>query len=82
MAGKVSYVFFGQNTELWLCFTTEFNRALEETDSNPTSFADPIDDEKKAYELEKKTFTILTQALNKDIYHQFVSFKITGCGMR
>ncbi|MFS8024927.1 hypothetical protein Hanom_Chr16g01469021 [Helianthus anomalus] len=27
--------------------------------------------DKKAYDLEKKAFAILTQALHKDIYHQF-----------
>ncbi|KAF5820025.1 putative transcription factor interactor and regulator CCHC(Zn) family [Helianthus annuus] len=29
------------------------------------------------YDLEKKAYAILTQALSKDIYHQFVSFKTT-----
>ncbi|KAJ0448027.1 hypothetical protein HanRHA438_Chr17g0819711 [Helianthus annuus] len=30
-----------------------------------------LEDDKKAYDLEKKAFAILTQALHKDIYHQF-----------
>ena len=67
----------GQNTELWLSFTTDFNQALEEAGSNAATFADLSVDDKKAYDLEKKAFSILTQALNKDIYHQFVSFKTT-----
>ncbi|XP_022040364.1 uncharacterized protein LOC110942909 [Helianthus annuus] len=29
------------------------------------------DNDKKAYDLEKKAFAILTQALHRDIYHQF-----------
>ncbi|KAJ0843853.1 hypothetical protein HanRHA438_Chr15g0695971 [Helianthus annuus] len=30
-----------------------------------------LENDKKAYDLEKKAFVILTQALHKDIYHQF-----------
>ncbi|MFS7906695.1 hypothetical protein Hanom_Chr01g00062251 [Helianthus anomalus] len=30
-----------------------------------------LEDDKKGYDLEKKAFVILTQALHKDIYHQF-----------
>ncbi|KAM0040644.1 hypothetical protein Hdeb2414_s0012g00396401 [Helianthus debilis subsp. tardiflorus] len=39
------------------------------------TFADLTANEKKAYDLEKKAYSILTQALSKDMYHQFVSFK-------
>ncbi|KAJ0839535.1 putative transcription factor interactor and regulator CCHC(Zn) family [Helianthus annuus] len=67
----------GQNTELWLSFTKEFDQALEEAGSNAAAFADLSFDDKKTYDLEKKAFSILTQALNKDIYHQFVGFKTT-----
>ncbi|KAJ0436780.1 hypothetical protein HanHA300_Chr16g0594521 [Helianthus annuus] len=65
----------GQNTELWLCFTTDFDQALDVADSTAATFADLMEDEKRAYDLEKKAYSILTQALSKDIYHQFVSFK-------
>ncbi|KAJ0851164.1 hypothetical protein HanPSC8_Chr13g0589101 [Helianthus annuus] len=65
----------GQNTELWLCFTSDFDQALEVAASTAATFADLTEDEKKAYDLEKKAYSILTQALSKDIYHQFVSFK-------
>ncbi|KAJ0462891.1 hypothetical protein HanHA300_Chr14g0509071 [Helianthus annuus] len=67
----------GQNTELWLSFTTKFDQALEEAYSNAATFEDLSVDDKKAYDLEKKAFSILIQALNKDIYHQFVRFKTT-----
>ncbi|KAJ0579928.1 hypothetical protein HanHA300_Chr04g0123521 [Helianthus annuus] len=30
-----------------------------------------LEDDKKAYDLAKKSFAILTQALHKEIYHQF-----------
>ncbi|MFS8006915.1 hypothetical protein Hanom_Chr14g01254831 [Helianthus anomalus] len=33
--------------------------------------------DKKAYDLEKKAFPILTQALSKEIYHQFVNCTTT-----
>ncbi|MFS8026577.1 putative transcription factor interactor and regulator CCHC(Zn) family [Helianthus anomalus] len=36
-----------------------------------------LENDKKAYELEKKAFATLTQALNKDIYHQFSYCKTT-----
>ncbi|KAJ0894393.1 hypothetical protein HanPSC8_Chr09g0388571 [Helianthus annuus] len=36
-----------------------------------------LEDDKKAYDLEKKAFATLTQALNKDIYHQFSYCKDT-----
>ncbi|MFS8024874.1 hypothetical protein Hanom_Chr16g01468441 [Helianthus anomalus] len=36
-----------------------------------------LEDDKKAYDLEKKAFAILTQALNKEIYHQFSYCKDT-----
>ncbi|KAM0030964.1 putative transcription factor interactor and regulator CCHC(Zn) family [Helianthus debilis subsp. tardiflorus] len=42
-----------------------------------TYVLDLPEDQKKTYELEKKAYAILTQALSKDIYHQFVSFKTT-----
>ncbi|KAJ0925649.1 hypothetical protein HanRHA438_Chr04g0162101 [Helianthus annuus] len=67
----------GQNTELWLSFTTEFDQALEEAGSNAATFAALSVDDKKAYDLEKKAFSILTQVLNKYIYHQFMRFKTT-----
>ncbi|KAF5786654.1 hypothetical protein HanXRQr2_Chr10g0443561 [Helianthus annuus] len=67
----------GQNTELWLRFTTDFDQALEVAASTAATFADLSEDQKKAYDLEKKAYAILTQALSKDIYHQFVSFKTT-----
>ncbi|KAJ0826728.1 hypothetical protein HanRHA438_Chr17g0817581 [Helianthus annuus] len=67
----------GQNTELWLCFTTDFDQALNVAASTAATFTDLTADEKKKYDLEKKAFSILTQALSKDIYHQFVSFKTT-----
>ncbi|KAJ0599112.1 putative transcription factor interactor and regulator CCHC(Zn) family [Helianthus annuus] len=67
----------GQNTELWLRFTTEFDQSIEVAASSTATFADLPDDQKKTYDLEKKAYAILTQALSKDIYHQFVSFKTT-----
>ncbi|KAM0038592.1 putative transcription factor interactor and regulator CCHC(Zn) family [Helianthus debilis subsp. tardiflorus] len=67
----------GQNTELWLRFTTDFDQAIEVAASSAATFADLPEDQKNTYDLEKKAYAILTQALNKDIYHQFVSFKTT-----
>ncbi|KAL9992588.1 putative peptidylprolyl isomerase [Helianthus debilis subsp. tardiflorus] len=67
----------GQNTELWIRFTTDFDQAIEIAASSTATFADLPDDQKKTYDLEKKAYAILTQALSKDIYHQFVSFKTT-----
>ncbi|KAJ0495238.1 putative transcription factor interactor and regulator CCHC(Zn) family [Helianthus annuus] len=67
----------GQNTELWIRFTTDFDQAIEVAASTTASFADLPEDQKKIYDLEKKAYAILTQALSKDIYHQFVSFKTT-----
>ncbi|KAJ0525671.1 putative transcription factor interactor and regulator CCHC(Zn) family [Helianthus annuus] len=67
----------GQNTELWLRFTTDFDQAIEVAASSTATFADLPEDQKKTYDLEKKAYVILTQALSKDIYHQFVSFKTT-----
>ncbi|KAF5760153.1 putative transcription factor interactor and regulator CCHC(Zn) family [Helianthus annuus] len=67
----------GQNTELWICFTTDFDQAIEVAASDTATFADLPEDQKKTYDLEKKAYAILTQALSKDIYHQFVSFKTT-----
>ncbi|KAJ0510744.1 hypothetical protein HanIR_Chr11g0544191 [Helianthus annuus] len=61
----------GQNTELWMCFTTPYNTALEEAGSNAATLENMLEGDKKAYDMEKKTFSILTQALHKDIYHQF-----------
>ncbi|KAF5796226.1 hypothetical protein HanXRQr2_Chr08g0348981 [Helianthus annuus] len=65
-----SYV-LGQNTELWTCFISLYNTALEEAGSNATTFMNMQEADKKAYDLEKKAFSILTQALHKDFYHQF-----------
>ncbi|KAJ0877935.1 putative transcription factor interactor and regulator CCHC(Zn) family [Helianthus annuus] len=67
----------GQNTELWLRFITEFDQTIEVAASSTATFADLPDEQKKTYDLEKKAYAILTQALSKDIYHQFVSFKTT-----
>ncbi|KAF5771644.1 putative transcription factor interactor and regulator CCHC(Zn) family [Helianthus annuus] len=67
----------GQNTELWLRFTTDFDQTIEVAASSAATFADLPEDQKKTYDLEKKAYAILTQALSKDIYHQFVSFKTT-----
>ncbi|KAJ0944200.1 putative transcription factor interactor and regulator CCHC(Zn) family [Helianthus annuus] len=67
----------GQNTELWLRFTTDFDQTIEVAASSAGTFADLPEDQKKTYDLEKKAYAILTQALSKDIYHQFVSFKTT-----
>ncbi|XP_021991068.1 uncharacterized protein LOC110887807 [Helianthus annuus] len=55
--------------------TQNFDQALDVAASTAATFADLTADEKKAYDLEKKAYSILTQALSKDIYHQFVSFK-------
>ncbi|KAF5774309.1 hypothetical protein HanXRQr2_Chr13g0598831 [Helianthus annuus] len=65
----------GQNTELWLRFITDFDQTIEVAASSAATFADLPEDQKKTYDLEKKAYAILTQALSKDIYHQFVSFK-------
>ncbi|KAJ0743449.1 hypothetical protein HanPI659440_Chr10g0375921 [Helianthus annuus] len=67
----------GQNTELWLRFTTDFDQTIEVAASSAATFAGLPEDQKKTYDLEKKAYAILTQALSKDIYHQFVSFKTT-----
>ncbi|KAJ0512168.1 putative transcription factor interactor and regulator CCHC(Zn) family [Helianthus annuus] len=67
----------GQNTELWIRFTTDFDQAIEVAASSTATFADLPEEQKKTYDLEKKAYAILTQALSKDIYHQFVSFKTT-----
>ncbi|KAJ0683170.1 putative transcription factor interactor and regulator CCHC(Zn) family [Helianthus annuus] len=74
--GFRTYV-LGQNTELWIRFTTDFDQAIEVAASSTATFADLPEDQKKTYDLEKKAYAILTQALSKDIYHQFVSFKTT-----
>ncbi|KAJ0491815.1 hypothetical protein HanIR_Chr12g0567951 [Helianthus annuus] len=67
----------GQNTELWLRFITDFDQALDVAASTAASYADLSLDDKKIYDLEKKAFSILSPALNRDIYHQFVSFNTT-----
>ncbi|KAJ0716361.1 hypothetical protein HanPI659440_Chr13g0511781 [Helianthus annuus] len=69
--GRFHTYVLGKNTELWICFTTPYNTVLEEAGSNPTTLANMTETDKKAYDLEKKAFIILTQALHKDIYHQF-----------
>ncbi|KAJ0526705.1 hypothetical protein HanHA300_Chr09g0326131 [Helianthus annuus] len=69
----------GQNTELCIRFTTDFDQEIEvAASSSAATFADLPEDQKKTYDLEKKAYAILTQALSKDIYHQFVSFKTTN----
>ncbi|MFS7985396.1 hypothetical protein Hanom_Chr11g00997901 [Helianthus anomalus] len=60
----------GQSTELWTCFINTFNANLEVAASTLAGYANMLEDDKKAYDLEKKAFATLTQALNKDIYHQ------------
>ncbi|MFS8024913.1 hypothetical protein Hanom_Chr16g01468881 [Helianthus anomalus] len=50
----------GQSTELWTCFTTPYNEALKEAGSNPHTLAGMGKCDKKAYDLEKKAFAILT----------------------
>ncbi|KAJ0906607.1 putative transcription factor interactor and regulator CCHC(Zn) family [Helianthus annuus] len=67
----------GQSTELWTCFINAFNSNLEVAASTSTGYANMMEDDKKAYDLEKKAFATLTQALNKDIYHQFSYCKDT-----
>ncbi|KAJ0788288.1 putative transcription factor interactor and regulator CCHC(Zn) family [Helianthus annuus] len=62
----------GQGQDLWMCFFTPFENELEVAGSNPETYSTMSDDDKKKFELEKKAFMILTQALHKDIYHQFV----------
>ncbi|MFS7925694.1 hypothetical protein Hanom_Chr04g00288081 [Helianthus anomalus] len=67
----------GQSTELWICFTNACNPALEVAASTAAGFTNMLEDDKKAYDLEKKAFAILTQVLNKEIYHQFSYCKDT-----
>ncbi|KAM0017115.1 hypothetical protein Hdeb2414_s0028g00704351 [Helianthus debilis subsp. tardiflorus] len=67
----------GQSTDLWTCFITAFNENLEVVASTSDGYANMLENDKKAYELEKKAFATLTQALNKDIYHQFSYCKTT-----
>ncbi|KAJ0838518.1 putative transcription factor interactor and regulator CCHC(Zn) family [Helianthus annuus] len=67
----------GQSTELWTCFINAFNPNLEVAASTSAGYANMLEDDKKAYNLEKKAFATLTQALNKDIYHQFSYCKDT-----
>ncbi|KAJ0836752.1 hypothetical protein HanRHA438_Chr16g0770551 [Helianthus annuus] len=67
----------GQSTELWTCFINAFNPNLEVAASTSAGYANMLEDEKKAYDLEKKAFAILTQALTKEIYHQFSYYKDT-----
>ncbi|KAM0033807.1 putative transcription factor interactor and regulator CCHC(Zn) family [Helianthus debilis subsp. tardiflorus] len=62
----------GQGQDLWMCFFTPFENDLEVAGSNPQTYSNLSDDDKKKFELEKKAFMILTQALHRDIYHQFV----------
>ncbi|XP_022019472.1 uncharacterized protein LOC110919514 [Helianthus annuus] len=45
--------------------------------STSAGYANMLEDDKKAYDLEKKAFAILTQALHKEIYHQFGYCKTT-----
>ncbi|KAJ0913753.1 putative RNA-directed DNA polymerase [Helianthus annuus] len=67
----------GQSTDLWTCFINAFNANLEVAASTSEGYANMLENDKKAYELEKKAFATLTQALNKDIYHQFSYCKTT-----
>ncbi|KAM0034614.1 putative RNA-directed DNA polymerase [Helianthus debilis subsp. tardiflorus] len=67
----------GQSTDLWMCFVNAFNENLESRASTSEGYANMLEDDKKAYELEKKAFATLTQALSKDIYHQFSYCKTT-----
>ncbi|KAJ0938196.1 putative transcription factor interactor and regulator CCHC(Zn) family [Helianthus annuus] len=67
----------GQSTDLWTCFINTFNDNLEVAASTSEGYANMLENDKKAYELEKKAFATLTQALNKDIYHQFSYCKTT-----
>ncbi|MFS7908922.1 putative transcription factor interactor and regulator CCHC(Zn) family [Helianthus anomalus] len=76
-AGRFKTYVLGQNTELWIRFLTDFDQAIEVAASSTATFADLPEDQKKTYDLEKKAYAILTQALSNDIYHQFVSFKTT-----
>ncbi|KAJ0567847.1 hypothetical protein HanIR_Chr06g0289501 [Helianthus annuus] len=75
--GRFHTYVLGQNTELWLCFTTPYNTALEEADSSAATLATMSETDKKAYDLEKKAFAIMTQALHKELYHQFSYCKTT-----
>ncbi|KAJ0568474.1 putative transcription factor interactor and regulator CCHC(Zn) family [Helianthus annuus] len=67
----------GQSTELWTSFINAFNSNLEVAASTSAGYANMLEDDKKAYDLEKKAFAILTQALHKEIYHQFGYCKTT-----
>ncbi|KAJ0836902.1 putative RNA-directed DNA polymerase [Helianthus annuus] len=67
----------GQSTDLWMCFVNAFNESLESRASTSEGYANMLENDKKAYELEKKAYATLTQALNKDIYHQFSYCKTT-----
>ncbi|KAJ0821761.1 putative RNA-directed DNA polymerase [Helianthus annuus] len=67
----------GQSTDLWMCFVNAFNESLESRASTSEGYANMLENDKKAYELEKKAYAILTQALHKDIYHQFSYCKTT-----
>ncbi|KAF5798711.1 hypothetical protein HanXRQr2_Chr07g0296101 [Helianthus annuus] len=62
----------GQGQDLWMCFFTSSENELEVAGSNPETYSTLSDEDKKKFELEKKAFMILTQALHRDIYHQFV----------
>ncbi|KAF5774949.1 hypothetical protein HanXRQr2_Chr13g0606561 [Helianthus annuus] len=62
----------GQGQDLWMCFFTAFDNDLEVAGSNPQTYSTMSDEDKKKFKLEKKAFMILTQALHRDIYHQFV----------
>ncbi|KAJ0781489.1 hypothetical protein HanPI659440_Chr06g0249881 [Helianthus annuus] len=55
----------------------QIDQTIELVASSAATFADLPEDQKKTYDLEKKAHAILTQALSKDIYHEFVSFKTT-----
>ncbi|MFS7909788.1 hypothetical protein Hanom_Chr02g00098611 [Helianthus anomalus] len=69
--GRFHTYVLGKKTKLWMYFTTPFNEALKIAVSNPVTLAEMAEGDKKAHDLKKKTFAILTQALHKDIYHQF-----------
>ncbi|KAJ0619719.1 hypothetical protein HanHA89_Chr02g0074431 [Helianthus annuus] len=63
----------GQSTDLWMCFVNAFIDNLETRASTSEGYANMLEDDKKAYELEKKAFA----TLSKDIYHQFSYCKTT-----
>ncbi|KAF5812979.1 hypothetical protein HanRHA438_Chr03g0103951 [Helianthus annuus] len=67
----------GQSSELWTCFINACNPALEVAASTSAGFTNIPENDKKAYDLEKKAYAILTQALHKGIYHQFSYYKTT-----